>query len=79
MIQIQAFISFVILDSGIGATCGPSILNTNFKIIECEQGITPKVLIEQYDTSGPSTCFNISITEYDDPAVDNRSGAEKVH
>ena len=33
---------------------------------------------ERYDTSGTLTCFNISITTYDNAVVDNRSGAEKV-
>lgn len=55
-----------------------STLDTNFSTFGSQQQNSSTHCVSRYLTTGLLTCLTVSITEYDDPSVDNRSGAEKV-
>ena len=79
-IRLQSLeeILYTFLDSGLGTTSGQSTLNTTFSAFGYQQQTTPLILADRYDTNGSLTCFNVSITDYDNPTVANRSSAQKV-
>ena len=61
-----------------GTASRQSTLNTNFSTFGFQQQNCLTRCISRYDITGLLTCLTVSITDYDDASVDNRSGAEKV-
>ena len=55
-----------------------STLVTELSTFEYQQRNTETRSGNCYNTTGLLTCLTVSIIEYDNPSVENRSGAQKV-
>ena len=53
-------------------------MNIDFNTLGLRQRNNQTQPGKRYDTNGLFTCLTVSITEYDNPSVENRPGALKV-